>query len=478
MRPMERYDLAVLGSGPAGQKAAVQAAKLGKRVALVERKQAIGGVCLHTGTIPSKTFREAVLQLVRSEQIGAARAAQMVRGEITMGEVLGRCQQVILREMEVIGQQMRRNRIDLLTGSARFLARDRILVESDGANVEIVAEKVVIATGTTPARPDGVEVDGRTVIDSDQVLSMGTLPRTLTVVGAGVIGAEYASMFAALGVEVTLIDKRETLLPFLDREISEALSYQMRSHDVTFRFGEEVAAVRIRADGLAEAELRSAKKVVSEVLLYTIGRIGATVGLGLETAGVAVDARRRIPVSADFETNVHGIYAAGDVIGFPSLAATSMYQGRHAACHAFGVAITALPHLFPFGIYAIPEISMVGKTEEELTKEGVNYEFGLARYREIARGAILGDDTGLLKLLFHAETRLLLGVHIIGTGATELVHIGQTAMALGGTIDFFVDNVFNYPTFAECYRVAALDGYNKVGPRRQDPTAPEHPPGP
>ena len=467
---MEHYDLVVIGSGPAGQKAAIQAAKLDKRVVVVERTRTMGGVCLHTGTIPSKTFREAVLQISRPRRAGVSWSNQPTHTETTMADVLPRCHEVIRQEMGIIGQQMRRNRVTLLNGTARFLSPTRVLVETEDSRAEIETDKVIIATGTTPARPDGVELDGRTVIDSDGVLGLEALPRTLTVVGAGVIGVEYASMFAMLGVEVTIIDKRETLLGFLDREISDALTYQMRGMNVTFRFGEEVASVRIREDGHAEAELGSGKLVVSDVLLYSIGRVGNTEALELGAAGLTADSRGRIPVDEHYRTSVPGIYAAGDVIGFPALAATSMYQGRHAACHAFGVDITALPHLFPIGIYSIPEISMVGKTEEELTKEGVPYEFGLARYREIARGAILGDDTGLLKLLFHAENRRLLGVHIIGTGATELVHIGQTAMALGGTIDFFVENVFNYPTFAECYAVAALDGYNKVGPGAQDPT--------
>ncbi|MCA9757330.1 MAG: Si-specific NAD(P)(+) transhydrogenase [Candidatus Eisenbacteria bacterium] len=469
---MERYDLVVIGSGPAGQRAAVQAAKLGKRVAIVEKKRLMGGVCLHTGTIPSKTFREAVVQLTARHQAGLAFSIQPVASEITMSDVLARCHRVISLEMDVVAHQMRRNRITLIAGTASFVSPGRLVIDSDDQKMEIEADKVVIAVGTTPARPDGVDIDGKSVIDSDDVLELETLPRTLTVVGAGVIGAEYASMFAALGVEVTVIDKRDTLLPFLDREISDSLTYQMRNQNVTFRFGEEVAQVHVREDGDAEAVLASSKRVVSDVLLYSIGRVGNVAKLGLDAAEITADSRGRIQVDENYQTQTKGIYAVGDVIGFPSLAATSMYQGRHAACHAFGVEITALPHLFPYGIYSIPEISMVGKTEEELTKDGVPYEFGVARYKEIARGAILGDDTGLLKLLFHAETRDILGVHIIGTAATELVHIGQTAMALGGTIDFFVQNVFNYPTFAECYKVAALDGYNKVGPRPSDPPHP------
>jgi len=457
-------DLLVIGTGPAGQRAAVQAAKLGKSVGIAERREVVGGVCINTGTIPSKTFREAVLYLTGYEQRGFYGPGYRLKESITMPELLQRVGQVVQREVQVIRAQMARNRVRLIPGVASFRGPHDLVVRGAAETTEVRAARVVIACGTVPATPAGVQVDGTTVITSDGVLALKDVPRTLTVVGAGVIGVEYASMFAALGVEVTLVDKRDRLLDFVDAEIAESLSYQMRNMDCTFRLREEVASIAVEAPRRAVATLKSGKHIVAELLLYSIGRIGATATLDLSAAGLQADDRGRIQVNERFETTVPHILAVGDVIGFPSLASTSMEQGRQAVCHAYGVTCSSLPELFPFGIYSIPEISMVGRNEGELTEAGVPYEIGVARYREIARGAILGDDSGLLKILFHRETRALLGVHIIGTSATELVHIGQAAIAFGASIDYFVDAVFNYPTFAECYKVAALDGYNKVGP--------------
>jgi NAD(P) transhydrogenase len=323
-----------------------------------------------------------------------------------------------------------------------------------------------------PSQPEEVDVDQETVITSDMIMGIQRIPQTLTVVGAGVIGAEYASIFAALGVEVTLVDKQRQLLEFVDVEIMESLKYQMRDMDCIFRLGEEVASVTIEEPGRAVATLKSGKRIVSELLLYSIGRIGATPQLNLEAAGLTADQRGRLKVNERYQTRQSHIFAAGDVIGFPALASTSMEQGRIAACNAFGAPVISMPELFPYGIYTVPEISMVGKSERELTEEGIPYEVGLSRYREIARGVMLGDNSGLLKLLFHREHRTILGVHIIGTAATELIHIGQAVIAMGGTIDYFVNTVFNYPTFAECYKVAALDGYNKVGPTEEGVSPP------
>ncbi len=461
---MPDFDLFVIGTGPAGQRAAVQAAKLGRRVGLCERREVVGGVCINTGTIPSKTFREAVLYLTGHQYKGLYGQSYTVKETITMQDLLFRCEHVIRREIEVIRSQMQRNGITLLAGAAAFLDPHRLAVRGAHGTTEVRAGHVVIATGTAPSVPRDVQADGETVLVSDDLLRLKDLPRTLTVVGAGVVGTEYASMFAALGVEVTLVDKRPRLLEFVDAEIVESLSYQMRNMNCTFRLNEEVASVTTEKPRRAVATLKSGKWIVSEALLYSIGRVGATADLNLEAAGIAADDRGRIKVNEVYQTGQPHIYAAGDVIGFPSLASTSMEQGRLAACHAFGAPCQSLPHLFPYGIYSVPEISMVGRNEEELTAAGVPYEVGVARYREIARGAILGDDSGLLKILFHRETRKILGVHIIGTAATELVHIGQAVLALDGTLDYFVNSVFNYPTFAECYKVAALDGFNKVGP--------------
>jgi len=458
---MQQFDLFVLGTGPAGQRAAVQAAKLGKKVGICEKRQVVGGVCVNTGTIPSKTFREAVLYLSGIAQRAYYGASYSVKENITMEDLLLRCQQVITREIDVIRSQMKRNGIALLGGSAAFTDPHHLTVTGASGTLEVEAEKVVIAVGTKPAAPP-VPVDGESVIDSDGILSLKRLPRSLLVVGAGVIGVEYASMFAALGIEVTIVDKRPVLLDFVDDEIAEALSFFLRKLNCTLRLGEEVATVAVERPGRVAATLKSGKKITSGLLLYSVGRVGATAPLNLAAAGLQADERGRLEVNEAYQTAQPHIYAVGDVIGFPALASTSMEQGRLASCHAFGVACESLPHLYPIGIYSVPEISMVGKTEEELTKEAVPYETGVAHYREIARGAIVGDDTGILKILVHAETRKLLGIHILGTAATELIHIGQSFLALGGTLDVMVDTVFNYPTFAECYKVAALDAYNKL----------------
>ncbi|HTS02464.1 MAG TPA: Si-specific NAD(P)(+) transhydrogenase [Thermoanaerobaculia bacterium] len=458
---MQQFDLFVLGTGPAGQRAAVQAAKLGKKVGICEKRQVVGGVCVNTGTIPSKTFREAVLYLSGIAQRAYYGASYSVKENITMEDLLLRCQQVITREIDVIRSQMKRNGIALLGGSAAFTDPHHLTVTGASGTLEVEAEKVVIAVGTKPAAPP-VPVDGESVIDSDGILSLKRLPRSLLVVGAGVIGVEYASMFAALGIEVTIVDKRPVLLDFVDDEIAEALSFFLRKLNCTLRLGEEVATVAVERPGRVAATLKSGKKIASGLLLYSVGRVGATAPLNLAAAGLQADERGRLEVNEAYQTAQPHIYAVGDVIGFPALASTSMEQGRLASCHAFGVACESLPHLYPIGIYSVPEISMVGKTEEELTKEAVPYETGVAHYREIARGAIVGDDTGILKILVHAETRKLLGIHILGTAATELIHIGQSFLALGGTLDVMVDTVFNYPTFAECYKVAALDAYNKL----------------
>jgi NAD(P) transhydrogenase len=469
------FDLFVIGSGPAGQRAAVQAAKLGKRVGICERWEDVGGTSVHTGTIPSKTLREAVLSLTSYPTRGGTLGALLPRSrEITMEALLARCEQVMQRETAIIRDQLRRNDVELLSGTASFTGSHELLVEGPRGPAEVRADYIVIAAGSVPAEPEGVAADGKTVINSDGVLKLRQVPRSLTVVGAGVSGTEYASIFAALGVEVTLVDRRPRLLDFVDEEIAESLAYQMRNMGCMLRLGEEVQEIGVEGPNRAVATLRSGKVVASDLLLYAIGRLGATRELNLEAAGLAADGRGRVVVNEEYRTAQPHIFAVGDVIGFPALASTAMEQGRLAACNAFGVPASSMPELFPYGIYSVPEISMVGPTEEVLTRQQVPYEVGLARYREIARGAILGDDTGLLKLLFHRNTRKILAVHIIGTGATELVHIGQAALAFGGTVDYFVDNVFNYPTFAECYKVAALNGFNKIGPAPGEAMRPGH----
>jgi NAD(P) transhydrogenase len=456
------FDLLVIGSGPAGQKAAIQAAKLGRRVAVVERGHMIGGVSIHTGTVPSKTLREAVLYLTGMSQRGIYGQAYRVKQEITSADLFWRMEHVIKREVDVVRNQLGRNHVALLTGSARFTGPNSVEVAGEGGESRAVsASKIMIAVGTRPARPASVEFDGRTILDSDDILGLDWIPASLVVVGAGVIGIEYASMFAALGTRVTVIERRDALLEFVDSQVVEALQYHLRDLGVVFRFAETVTGVEKHHSG-AITHLASGKRIPADAVLYSAGRQGATDGLGLEVAGLTADQRGRISVDAHYRTRVRHIYAAGDVIGFPSLAASSMEQGRLAAAHAFGLAPHGMNGTMPIGIYTIPEISYVGRTEEELTRAAIPYEVGVSRYRELARGQILGDSHGMLKLLVSSEDDSVLGVHVFGTGATELVHIGQMLMATGGTVDHLVDAVFNYPTLAESYKVAALDAMNRV----------------
>lgn len=465
--PME-YDLVVIGSGPGGQKAAIAAAKLGKRVAMVEKGNMLGGVCVNTGTIPSKTLREAVLYLTGMNQRELYGASYRVKENITPADLLARTQHVITKEVEVVRSQLLRNRVELLVGVGSFVDEHTILVEdaSRGDKMTITAKFVVIATGTLPARPSGVSFDSHRVLDSDGILDLTSIPTTMVVVGAGVIGIEYASMFAALGTKVTVVEKRTSMLDFCDPEVIESLRFHLRDLAVTFRFGEEVTAVDVGANGTLTT-LRSGKQIPAETVMYSAGRQGLTAPLALENAGLEADERGRIYVDDNFRTKVEHIYAVGDVIGFPALAATSMDQGRLAAYHAFDEPGAKLMDLQPIGIYSIPEVSYVGATEVDLTKESVPYEVGVSRYRELARGQIGGDTYGMLKILVSTDDLKLLGVHIFGSGATDLVHIGQAVMGCGGTVEYLVDAVFNYPTLSEAYKVAALDVMNKIRALKQ-----------
>ncbi len=456
------YDMVVIGSGPSGQKAAIQAAKLGRRVAVVECADTVGGVCVNTGTIPSKTLREAVVYLTGLHHRAFYGQSYRVKDEITVNDLFELSRQVVTRESDVILSQFSRNHVRVLSGRGRFLDEHTLRVLTQPGDDRVLsAELIVVAVGTRPARPEGIAFDDRTVIDSDGLLGLSRVPATMVVVGGGVIGIEYASMFAALGTKVTLVEQHDKILDFCDAEIVEGLRYHLREAGVTLRLGEKVAAVDVHPDGTL-TRLASGKMVAAEAVLYSAGRQGATDDLGLDAVGIATDARGRIAVDEHYRTAVPHIYAVGDVIGFPSLAASSMEQGRLAARHAFGLPDGRTNGLIPIGIYAIPEISYVGRSEEELTEAGIPYETGLSRYRELARGQILGDSFGMLKLIVHADARTLLGVHALGTSATEIVHIGQTLMAHNGTVDYLVDTVFNYPTLAESYKVAALDATNKL----------------
>lgn len=468
---MMRYDLCVIGSGPAGQKGAIQAAKLGKSVCVIEQREVVGGVTVNTGTIPSKALREAILHMLghasatpREKDFAAARNR-------SFGELITSCRKVITTEVEMIERHFRSNGISLIHGKARFIDAHTLEAVSETNTTRIAADHFIIAVGSHPAKPEGIEFDGANIITSDELLKLPFLPHSLLVVGGGVIGTEYASMLSALGVKVTLIEGRTRLLDFIDAEISEALQYHLRRSGMTLRLGEKVVSIRTvepqagarsANNRLVEAVLESDKVLRADCLLYCVGRQGSTDGLGLESIGLSSDARGRVTVNENLQTSLAHIYACGDVIGFPALASTSMEQGRIAACHMFNTACCTVPEQIPYGIYAIPEISMVGWTEEKLTAAGIPYEAGIAQYSEIARGQLLGDHTGMLKLLIHQESRQILGVHAIGTGATELIHIGQAAIAFNATVDYFVNAVFNYPTLAECYKVAALNGLNKL----------------
>ncbi|WP_203976519.1 Si-specific NAD(P)(+) transhydrogenase [Planotetraspora silvatica] len=459
---MTDFDVLVLGSGPGGQKAAIAAAKLERRVAIVERRDMIGGVCINTGTIPSKTLREAVLYLTGLTQRDMYGQSYRLKEDITVTDLTVRTRHVVGREVDVIRNQLARNRVTVLTGSGHFVDPHTVaVVDERGNEMKVTADKIIVATGTRPARPASVQFDDQTIIDSDGILQMDRVPDSMVVVGAGVIGIEYASMFAALGTKVTVVERRERMLDFCDLEVVEALKYHLRDLAVTFRFGETVAAVEKHPRG-ALTILESGKKIPASTVMYSAGRQGMTENLVLPAAGLAADDRGRITVDEFYRTSVPHIYAVGDVIGFPSLAATSMEQGRLAAYHACDEPVSGMNQLQPIGIYTIPEISFIGKTEDELTDSLIPFEVGVSRYRELARGQIIGDTYGMLKLLVSPEDRSLLGVHVFGTGATELIHIGQAVMGCGGTIDYLVDAVFNYPTLAESYKVAALDAVNKL----------------
>lgn len=459
----QSFDLIVIGSGPAGQKAAICAAKLRKRVAVVDRRMMIGGVCVHTGTIPSKSVREAIFQLtgiaVRTFYGNSYRG----NGDVSLQELSFRVTSIVSRETDVIRAQLKRNGVTVYQGLARFAGPNTIEVEGDSDKITLRGDNILIACGTRPARSPDIPFDGKRILDTDEFTNIDSVPKEIIVVGAGVVGLEYASFMAALGSEVTLIDQRPVVLDFVDREIVDALSYHLRQMGTTFRLGEKVTRVGYDPErDRVFAELESGKKVRGDVLLYAVGRQANGDQLCLEAAGLKADPRGKIAVNESYQTDVAHIYAAGDVIGFPALASTSMEQGRLASCRMFGAPSENMRELFPYGIYTIPEISMVGQTEEKLTAAKVPYEVGISKYAELAKSMMLGDETGMLKLLFNRETRKLLGVHAIGQRATEIIHIGQAVLAYGGSIEYFRDTVFNYPTLAEAYKVAALDGLNKL----------------
>ena len=456
------YDLIVIGSGPAGRRAAVQGAKLGKRVLVVERGRRVGGVSVHTGTIPSKTLRETVLNLSGWRERGFYGRSYRVKQDIGAADLLKRLHMTLDHEVEILEHQFARNGVCVARGAARFTGPHAIeIAADDGTTSDCTAQRFVIAVGTRTYRPAHIAFDGEAILDSDEILGLTRIPRQLVVIGGGVIGMEYASIFSALDARVTVLESSDTLLPFLDRELVDEFVHDLRDRGVALRYGCKVKAAYRAKHCTIETE--DGRALTADMVLFAAGRVGATDGLALEACGLVADARGRIAFDPQtFQTAAPHIYAVGDVIGFPSLASTSMEQGRIAACHAFDEPSHAPPEFFPYGIYAVPEISTVGMTEEEVRKRAIPYECGVARFREISRGHIMGLSSGFLKMIFALETRRLLGVHIVGEGATELIHIGQAVLNLKGTLDYFVENTFNYPTLAEAYKVAALDAYNRL----------------
>jgi len=462
----QHYDFIVIGSGPAGRRAAIQAAKINKSVLVVDKGRRVGGVSVHTGTIPSKTLRETVLNLSGWRERGFYGRSYRVKQDLTAEDLLNRLHITLAHEVEVLENQFARNQVQTVQGTACFVdPRTIVITSEDGEIDQYTADRFLIAVGTKPFRPDYIPFDGERILDSDEILELSHIPRSMVVIGAGVIGIEYATIFSALDVPVTVIEPRPTFLDFIDRELIDVFSNLLRDRGVSMRMGAKATEVH-RQENCAEVKLEDGRTLRTDLVLFAAGRMGTTGSIGLDKCGIEVDHRGRI--STDPQTfqciKAPHIYAAGDVIGFPSLASTSMEQGRIAACHAFGHQAHKPPEYFPYGIYSVPEISTIGMTEEEVKERGIHYESGIARFRETSRGQILGIDTGMMKMLFSLKTRRLLGVHIVGEGATELIHIGQAVLNLEGTLEYFVENTFNYPTLAEAYKIAALDAWNRMPP--------------
>ncbi|MBY5814406.1 Si-specific NAD(P)(+) transhydrogenase [Rhizobium leguminosarum] len=462
---MLQYDLVVVGSGPAGRRGAIQAAKLGKKVLVIEQGKRVGGVSVHTGTIPSKTLRETALNLSGWRERGFYGRSYRVKEEISADDLRRRLLITLNHEVEVLEHQFARNRVQHIRGKASFIDASTLqVIKDDGETTQVTAASVLLAVGTKPFRPDYIPFDGKTVLDSDELLDIQDLPRSMVVIGAGVIGIEYATIFSALDTAVTVIDPKATMLDFIDKEIIEDFTYQLRDRNMKLLLGQKADKVETLEDGKVGLTLDSGRRLTTDMVLFAAGRMGATDALNLPAIGLEADSRGRLKVNPEtFQTSVANVYAAGDVVGFPSLASTSMEQGRIAARVAVGAVAKEPPKYFPYGIYAVPEISTCGLTEEEMKERGIPYECGIARFRETSRGHIMGLDTGLLKLIFSLKTRRLLGVHIVGEGATELVHIGQAVLNLKGTVEYFVENTFNYPTLAEAYKIAGLDAWNRMG---------------
>jgi NAD(P) transhydrogenase len=458
------FDVVVIGSGPAGQKAAIQAVKAGRKVAMIEQEQGVGGMCVHRGTIPSKTLRESALQLSRLRR-SAEVLEFTLRPDLEVASLMTRLDEVVKAHVAYMGRQIERNGIHLLHGRARFLSDRAIEVLSvDGSTRRLSAATIFIATGSRPRTPPEIPIDHENVLDSDSILSMLYLPGSLTVLGGGVIASEYASIFAHLGVKVTMIDRADRPLKFMDAELVARFVRDFERNGGRYFGGQSIGSVEWDGASKVVTHLVSGEVVESDKMLVALGRAASVEGLDLAAAGLAATARGLLQVDEHCRTAVGHIYAVGDVIGPPSLAATAMEQGRRAACHALGLPPGGAPELIPIGVYTIPEMASVGLGEEEAAQRaaaqpgaGAGVLVGRGRFEEVARGQISGTQDGLLKIVADATGRKLLGVHIVGEGATELIHVGQMALVAGAGVDAFIENIFNFPTLAEAYRVAALD---------------------
>ncbi len=456
------FDMIIIGSGPGGQKAAIQASKLGFRACVIEANPEVGGVCLQDGTIPSKSFREAILHLSGYRERSHYGQAYRVKQNICMGDLTSRCEGITTTIEQTIRSQLTRNGVEIVHGFGSLVSPNEVRVRNGKKEQIISGEFIVIATGTRPYRPETFDFDGKIILDSDSILRLEEIPRSMSVVGGGVIGCEYGSMFAALGVKVTIVEARSSLLGFVDKELVDTLSYKLREQKVSIILSDKVVCCKKSPDNRAVTYLESGKRVVTDVLLISAGRAGCIEGLGLDNVGIIASDRGIIKTNDRHQTSIPNIYAVGDIAGAPALASTAIEQGRRSACHAFGIPEHSQTLPTPYGIYTIPEIGMVGKTEGELSEAKVPYETGIARFSEIERGRIIGEDSGVLKLLFDRSTLRLLGVHAIGESAAELIHIGQMVMGLDGGIDHLARSVFNYPTLSQAFKTAALDGLNKV----------------
>ena len=460
---MQKFEVLIIGSGPAGKTAAIQAAKLGKSVAIVDGLNQVGGVCVHTGTIPSKTLRETVLNLTGWRERGFYGRAYRVKADIQAADLMQRLSLTLQSEVDIQQDHLVRNGVTIILGHARFVSDKLVSVATaNGDIVSLTATKFILAVGTKTYRPDYVPFNGETVIDSDEVTCMKKLPRSLTVIGAGVVGVEYATIFKALDINVTLVEPRQTMLDFMDKEILMHFRHDIVNDGLRLQFGQQVTKIECRKNGSCVVHLDSKRAIASDMVLFAAGRVGATDKLGLDKLSIEVDHRNRIKVNSRFQTSCPYVYAVGDVIGFPSLASTSLEQGRIAVLDALGETVHKQPEFFPYGIYAVPEMSTVGMSEEEVIRRKIPYEVGIMQLRETSRGKVMGLQSGLMKMIFSIKSRRLLGVHIVGEGATELIHIGQAVLTLKGTLDYFLENAFNYPTLAEAYKVAALHAHNRI----------------